>query len=82
LVRNRLPARIEPVIGHLKEDGHLERNHLAGAEGDAINAILCAARHNMRLLAAWIRLLFALPVAIIHDRPAQNPVDHQLAIAA
>ena len=49
---------------------------------DAINAILCAAGHNMRLLAAWIRLLFALLVAIILDRPAQNPADHQLAIAA
>lgn len=50
---------IEPIIGHVKEDGHLERNHLAGPEGDAINAILCAAGHNMRLLAAWIRLLLA-----------------------
>ena len=42
---------IEPVIGHMKDDGLLERNHLAGADGDAINAILCAAGHNMRLLA-------------------------------
>ncbi len=78
----RRRSGIEPVIGHLKEDGHLERNHLAGAEGDAINAILCAAGHNMRLLAAWIRLLFALLMAIILGRTAQNPVDHQLAIAA
>lgn len=46
---------IEPVIGHLKDDGHLERNHLAGTEGDAINAILCAAGHNLRLLARWLR---------------------------
>ena len=29
----RRRSGIEPVIGHLKEDGHLERNHLAGAEG-------------------------------------------------
>lgn len=78
----RRRSGIEPVIGHLKEDGHLERNHLAGAEGDAINAILCAAGHNMRLLAAWIRLLFALLMAIILRRTAQNPDDHQLAIAA
>ena len=42
---------IEPVIGHLKDDGHLERNQLAGCKGDAINAILCAAGHNLRLLA-------------------------------
>lgn len=46
---------IEPVIGHLKDDGLLERNHLAGAQGDAINAILCAAGHNLRLLARWLR---------------------------
>lgn len=55
----RRRSGIEPIIGHMKEDGHLERNHLAGPEGDAINAILCAAGHNMRLLAAWIRLLLA-----------------------
>lgn len=46
---------IEPVIGHLKDDGHLERNQLAGCKGDAINAILCAAGHNLRLLARWLR---------------------------
>ena len=45
---------IEPVIGHLKDDGHLERNHLAGADGDAINAILCAVGHNLRLLVRWL----------------------------
>ena len=54
---------IEPVIGHLKDDGHLERNHLAGPEGDAINAILCAAGHNMRLLARWLRRLLAILLA-------------------
>lgn len=78
----RRRSAIEPVIGHLKEDGHLERNHLARAEGDAINAILSAAGHNMRLLARWIRLLFALLVAIILGRPPQSPVNHPLAIAA
>ena len=26
----RRRSGIEPVIGHLKHDGHLERNHLAG----------------------------------------------------
>lgn len=46
---------IEPVIGHMKQDGLLERNRLAGADGDAINAILCAVGHNMRLLVRWFR---------------------------
>ena len=61
----RRRAGIEPVIGHLKDDGHLERNHLAGPEGDAINAILCAAGHNMRLLARWLRLLLAILITIM-----------------
>jgi IS5 family transposase len=54
----RRRSGIEPVIGHLKHDGHFERNHLAGPEGDAINAILSAAGQNMRLLARWLRLLW------------------------
>ena len=49
---------VEPVIGHMKEDGHLGRNFLNGAQGDAINAVLCAAGHNTRLLANWLRGLF------------------------
>jgi transposase, IS5 family len=38
-IRRELKRRsaIEPVIGHTKSDGLLERNHLAGAHGDAIN---------------------------------------------
>jgi IS5 family transposase len=48
---------IEPIIGHNKSDGLLERNHLAGATGDAINAILVAAGHNLRLLVAWLNAL-------------------------
>jgi IS5 family transposase len=51
---------IEPVIGHLKSDGHLERHHLKGAEGDAINAVLCAAGYNLQLLVRWLRRLFRL----------------------
>jgi IS5 family transposase len=48
----RRRAGIEPVIGHLKSDGHLGRNFLAGAAGDAINVIVVAAGHNLRLLRA------------------------------
>ncbi|MDQ5959466.1 MAG: transposase, family, partial [Pseudomonadota bacterium] len=48
---------IEPIIGHTKSDGLLERNQLAGATGDAINAILVAAGHNLRLLVAWLTAL-------------------------
>jgi hypothetical protein len=43
---------IKPIIGHARADGLLERNHLKGVDGDAINAILVAAGHNLRLLLA------------------------------
>ena len=69
---------IEPVIGHLKSDGLVERNRLLGAHGDAINAILAAAGHNLRLLVAWLRALSALlwaALVIRHNarRPAPTP---------
>jgi IS5 family transposase len=54
---------IEPIIGHTKSDGLLERNHLAGAAGDAINAILVAAGHNLRLLVAWLTVLLRALIA-------------------
>ena len=61
----RRRSAIEPIIGHAKSDGLLERNHLAGAKGDAINAILVGAGHNIRLLLAWLRLLLPLVLAAI-----------------
>lgn len=54
---------IEPVIGHAKSDRLLERNRLAGAKGDAINAILVGAGHNIRLFLAWLRVFLPLLLA-------------------
>ena len=52
-------SAIEPVIGHMKNDGRLDRNYLPGQEGDRINAILCGAGHNIRkLLRACLLFLF------------------------
>ena len=56
----RRRAAVEPIIGHAKSDGLLERNRLAGARGDAINAILVGAEYNIRLLLAWLRVLLRL----------------------
>ena len=69
-IRRELRRRnaVEPVIGHLKSDGLLERCHLAGAAGDAINAVLAAAGHNLRLLLAWLRLLCAWVLAALAGR--------------
>jgi IS5 family transposase len=61
----RRRAGIEPVIGHLKSDGHLGRNFLAGAAGDAINLILAAAGHNLRLLRAWLIRLLAFLLSLL-----------------
>ena len=68
----RRRSGIEPVIGHLKHDGHLERNHLAGPEGDAINAILSAAGHNMRLLVRWLRVIWLYFIAAMLN-PKHKP---------
>jgi transposase, IS5 family len=55
-------SAIEPVIGHMKEDGKLGRNHLLGEIGDKINALLCGAGHNIRIILRKLRevLLFVL----------------------
>ena len=56
----RLPSRlkrllrrrqlVEPVIGHMKTDGLLDRNWLKGELGDALHAVMCGAGHNLRLI--------------------------------
>ena len=53
----RRRSAIEPIIGHMKSDGHLGRCHLKGREGDAINVILTAVGHNLRRVLAWLRAL-------------------------
>ena len=60
----RRRSAIEPIIGHMKSDGHLGRCHLKGREGDAANVILTAVGHNLRRILAWLRdLLSAILIA-------------------
>jgi transposase, IS5 family len=56
----RRRSAIEPVIGHMKSDGHLGRCHLKGREGDAANVILTAVGYNLRRVLAWLRALLRL----------------------
>jgi IS5 family transposase len=58
----RRRSAVEPVIGHLKLDGKLERHWLQGEHGDAVNVLLVAAGHNIRLLLNWLRLLLCAPI--------------------
>ena len=50
----RRRAAVEPVIGHLKDDHRMRRNHLKGRDGDRINAVLAAAGYNFNLLRRWL----------------------------
>jgi transposase, IS5 family len=60
-LKNKLKRRnaIEPVIGHMKSDTRMSRNFLKGVHGDAINALLSAAAHNLRKILTKLRLLCA-----------------------
>ena len=69
----RRRSAIEPVIGHMKDDGHLGRNFLAGAVGDAINLTLAAAGHNLRLLRAWLLRLLAFLISLATARHITAP---------
>lgn len=49
-------SAIEPVIGHMKNDGRLRRNWLKGSEGDALHAVMCGAGYNLRMILRALRL--------------------------
>jgi IS5 family transposase len=44
----RRRAAIEPIIGHLKFDHRMLRNHLKGIQGDFMNCVLAAAGFNLK----------------------------------
>jgi IS5 family transposase len=56
----RRRSAIEPVIGHMKAEGHLGRCYLKGRAGDAANVILSAIGYNFRRVLAWLRVLLRL----------------------
>ena len=63
----RRRAAIEPVIGHMKVDGHLGRNYLKGRNSDHSNAVLSAVGYNFRLVLRWLRLLLRFILAAALD---------------
>jgi len=75
-LKNALKRRnaIEPIIGHLKNDGLLGRNYLKGELGDALHAILCGAGHNIRLILRRLRIVWLYFWRVLFgiwlDRPA------------
>ena len=63
---------VEPLIGHLKNDGRLGRNYLYGKQGDQINALMVAAGYNFKLILKWLRLLFFFLLALITKLPLEE----------
>ncbi len=53
LLRRR--SAIEPMIGHMKNDGRLTRSTLKGTDGDALFAVLCGCGHNIRMILRHLR---------------------------
>ncbi len=72
-LRRRSP--IEPVIGHMKTEGHLGRCYLKGRSGHGTNAILTAVGYNLRRILAWFRVLMCLIaiLCVLFMRSALNP---------
>jgi IS5 family transposase len=55
----RRRSAIEPAIGHMKNEGKLRRKWLKGSIDDALNAVLCGAGHNLRMILRAIRFFCA-----------------------
>lgn len=51
-------SAIEPIVGHMKSDGLLGRNYLKGSIGDKINALLCGADHDLRVILRKLQLFW------------------------
>ena len=47
----------------------MDRNYLAGEQGDSVNAILATAGYNFSLLLNWFRQLLWLFLAALQSRP-------------
>ncbi|BDA82685.1 IS5 family transposase [Aureimonas sp. SA4125] len=68
----RRRSAVEPVIGHLKEDHRMGRNHLAHTIGDAANAVLAAVGYNFRRILAWLSLWLAILWSTLIASTGQN----------
>jgi transposase, IS5 family len=64
----RRRSAIEPVIGHIKAEHRMDRNYLAGKQGDAVNAILAAAGYNFSLILRWLKALLCLLIAAFQSQ--------------
>lgn len=83
LLRRR--SAIEPMIGHMKNDGRLTRCPLKGTTGDALFAVLCGCGHNIRMILRHLRVFLCRFIWLItlFRQITRNAGRHQqLQIAA
>src|SRR3546814_13382005 len=56
-------AAVEPVIGHVKAEHRMQRNHLKGRPGDRANAILAPAGNTFSILNRWLAGIYTTKTA-------------------
>jgi IS5 family transposase len=76
----RRRSAIEAIIGHMKSDGLLGRNYLQGTLGDKINALLCGAGHNLRVILRKLRLFWFQIFWGLYQFFAYNLADFDLVV--
>lgn len=75
----RRRAVVEPLIGHLKNNGRLGRNYLYGVQGDKVNALLVSAGYNFRLILRWLRFIFVFIFSFPLNKKANQYLQPHLA---
>ena len=59
----------------MKLDGRLDRNFLAGVQGDAINALLCGAGYNLRLILNYLAALLRALLQVLANNQCTTEMD-------
>jgi hypothetical protein len=77
--RSAAPFRERVDDGQIKLDDKLASNHLAGALGNAIHALLCGAGHNLRLLLRHLAKLFCALLRLLATPTPQRHAALELA---
>lgn len=65
-------SAVEPLIGHLKNEGRMGRNYLRGTLGDSMNALMVSAGYNFKLILRWLRILFSFFCSLLFIKNFTN----------
>ncbi|MDA9503988.1 hypothetical protein XI09_04160 [Bradyrhizobium sp. CCBAU 11386] len=74
-------AAVEPVIGHVKTEHRMDRNHLKGRLGDRIYAVLAAVGYNFGLLLQWLAEFLRVIIRAFRNCPGSQDRLNQLSSA-